>query len=288
MKTKYCLFLLLLMALGMPSTAYSQCADIFKKGVASMEAKKYKSAISYFQKAKECDKNLTKQCDEKIRECRKYINPTPNTPSTKSQIITLEKEYLEFGAEETNAKPVKVLSEMEWRCTTDANWCTVTKMDGKRLSIECQINKTPEKRTADIQVINKKETKSIKVTQKGQDAILNIIPDILQFGKEEQEYVKIHLDCTVKYNVKNWPEWVKILDEYEDKIIIKVEPFKEKKQKIRKGYISIESEDGSLKDYMDIEQYKELQQPASKDANAEKKEQKSSGRQYLFNFKKDN
>ena len=48
MKTKYFLFILLLMVLSMPSVAYSQCADIFKQGVALMEAKKYKSAISYF------------------------------------------------------------------------------------------------------------------------------------------------------------------------------------------------------------------------------------------------
>ena len=70
MKTKYCLFILILMALNMPLVAYSQCADIFKQGVSLMQAKKYKSAISYFQKAKKCDESLSKQCDEKIREVK--------------------------------------------------------------------------------------------------------------------------------------------------------------------------------------------------------------------------
>lgn len=284
MKTKYFLFILLLMVLSMPSVAYAQCADIFKQGVALMEAKKYKSAISYFQKAKKCDKNLAKQCDENIKVCRESINPIPIP--TKSYVITLDKGMLEFGSEETGAKFVKVTSEVEWKCSTDANWCIVTKKNESSLSINCKINNTTQKRTAVILVDNGKDKKSIYVHQKGQDAILNIVPDELKFGKEGDDYVKIPLKSTVKYSVKNWPEWVKIQDEFEDMIIIKVEPFKEKRQKSREGYISIESEDGSLKDYLDIEQYKDLQQQTSKDAKTEKKEQKNSGRKTLLN--KDN
>lgn len=278
MKTKYYLFVLLLMVLNMPLTAYSQCADIFKQGVALMEAKKYKSAISYFQKAKKCDKNLAKQCDDKISECRKLINPTPI--ATKSYVITLNPETLEFGSEETASKSVKVTSEVEWTCNTDANWCTLTKLDANRLAIECKINKTTDKRIADVRVNNGKETKSIQVTQKGLDAILNIVPNLpLEFGKDGVQYMEIPLECTMEYQVESKPAWVTIFREDMNMIAIKVEPLKGKE---REGIFSIVSQDGSKKDYVVIKQYKKLQKPVSKDAKTEKKEQKSSGRKTVF------
>ena len=267
MKTKYCLLVLLLMVLNMPLTAYSQCADIFKQGVALMEAKKYKSAISYFQKAKKCDENLAKQCDVKISECRKLITPTPI--STKSSVITLENEILEFGSEETSAKSVAVTSEIEWTCTTDANWCTVIKMDEKRLAIECNINKTTDERTANVQVDNEREKKSIKVIQKGMDAKLDIVPNLpLEFGKEGKDYIEIPLECTMEYQVESKPEWVTVFREDMNMIAIKVEPLKGKE---REGIFSIVSLDGTKKDYVIIKQYKKLQQSASKYAKTEKK-----------------
>lgn len=278
MKTKYCLFILLLMVLSMPSVAYAQCADIFKQGVALMEAKKYKSAISYFQKAKKCDKNLAKQCDEKIKVCRESINPIPIP--TKSYVITLDKGMLEFGSEETGAKSVKVTSEVEWKCSTDANWCVVTKKNESSLSINCKINNTTQKRTAVILVDNEKDKKSIYVHQKGQDAILNIVPNLpLEFGKDGVEYMEIPLECTMEYLVESKPAWVTIFREDMNMIAIKVEPLKGKE---REGIFSIVSQDGSKKDYVVIKQYKKLQKPVSKDAKTEKKEQKSSGRKTVF------
>ena len=284
MKTKYYLFVLLFMALNMPLTAYSQCADIFKQGVALMEAKKYKSAIGFFQKAKKCDKNLAIQCDEKIRECRKYINPTVNPPSTKSYVITLEKETLEFGSEETAARSVKVTSDVEWSCSTDADWCTITKMDDKRLAIECKINKTSAERTANVRVNNGKETKIIKVVQKGMDAVLRFAPNqMLTFGKDGDDYVELLLESTMEYRIEHKPEWVTIHREYLDMIIIKIEPLSG--GKFREGIFSIISQDGTKKDFVVIKQYKKLPQSVSNDAKTEKKTQKSSGRKTLVNSK---
>ena len=282
MKRKYGWFVLLVMMLSMPLVAYSQCTDIFKQGVAMMEAKKYKSAISYFQKAKKCDKNLAKQCDEKIYECRRLINPTPKP--VKSSVITLEKEILEFGSEETSAKTVKVTSEIEWTCTTDANWCTVTKMDGK-VAIACEVNQTTNERKTTIRVDNGKEPQSITVVQKGKDAVLRFAPNqSLEFGKEGVEYLEIPLECTISYRVDSKPEWVIVFREDTDMIAIKIAPFKSK-DKEREGIFSIVSKDGSKKDYVVIKQFKKMPKPVVDDAEGEEQTEPKRGRKTWKNRK---
>ena len=283
MKRKYGWFVLLIMMLSMPLVAYSQCTDIFKQGVAMMEAKKYKSAISYFQKAKKCDKNLAKQCDEKIYECRKLINPIKKE-EVKSSVITLDKETLEFGSEETSAKTVKVISEIDWTCTTDANWCTATKMDGK-VAIACQINQTTDERKAAIQVDNGKETKSIIVVQKGKDAVLRFAPNqSFEFGKEGVEYLEIPLECTMSYRVDSKPEWVTVFREDTDMIAIKIAPLK-RTDKDREGIFSIISMDGSKKDYVIIKQFKKMPKPVADDAEGEEQTEPKRGRKTWLNRK---
>ena len=283
MKRKYGWFVLVVMMLSMPLVAYSQCADIFKQGVAMMEAKKYKSAISYFEKAKKCDKNLAKQCDEKIYECRRLINPIKKD-LVKSSVITLDKEILEFGSEETSARTVKVTSEIEWTCTTDANWCTVTKMDGK-VAIACKINQTTDERKATIRVENGKENKSITVVQKGMEAVLRFAPNqSLEFGKEGVEYLEIPLECTMSYRVDSKPEWVTVFREDTDMIAIKIAPFKSK-DKEREGIFSIVSKDGSKKDYVVIKQFKKMPKPVVDDAEGEEQTEPKRGRKTWKNRK---
>lgn len=285
MKTKYCLFVLLLMFLNMPLVAYSQCADIFKQGVALMEAKKYKSAISYFQKAKKCDESLAKECDERINECRGYLKIVPSKPAL-SYVITLEKETLDFGAEETGAKQVKVTSGADWNCTSDADWCTVIKKNANSLSINCKINQTSAERTATIRVNNGKETKNINVVQQGMEAMLKFAPNqSLEFGKEGAEYHEILLNSTMNYQIDNKPEWVTIFRDDTDMIAIKVEPMK-RSDSDREGIFSIVSLDGTQKDYVVIKQYKKLQKTVAKedenDGESEVKKNKGKKRRGLW------
>lgn len=279
MKTKYSLLVLLLMVLNMPLAAYSQCADIFKQGVALMEAKKYNSAISYFQKAKKCDNSLAKQCDDKIAECRRRIKPIPQKTTT-SYVITLDKPSVEFAAEETSAKSVKVTSGADWDCTSDADWCTVIKKNENSLSINCKINQTSAERTATVRVNNGKETMNINVIQKGMDAILKFAPGLsLKFGKEGDDFVELPLICTVEYEVHEKPEWVTVQKVLTDLIIIKVEPLS-RSEKDREGIFSIVSSDGTQKDYVVIKQYKKLPKPVSEanESGEEEVNKKSKGK----------
>lgn len=253
MKRKYGWFVLVVMMLSMPLIAYSQCADIFKQGVAMMEAKKYKSAISYFEKAKKCDKNLAKQCDEKIYECRRLINPIKKDP-VKSSVITLDKEILEFGSEETSARTVKVTSEIEWTCTTDANWCTMTKMDGK-VAIACKINQTADERKADIRVDNGKETKHITVIQKGVGVIFDIIPEQLDVEKEGG-ILEIELECNIDYVIEYIPEWIKVRHQNHNMMIIKVDAYEFSKKESKRDDVLVVKTPNGESDHVEIIQWK--------------------------------
>lgn len=255
MKTKYCIFILLIMALSMPLTAYSQCADMFKEGVALMSQKKYKTAKTYFKDAKECDPRLAKQCDEKIRECDKLINPKPISSPSLSHVMTIDKNELSFGAESTAPQTVKVQSSMEWVCSSDADWCEVVKNGDKLLSISCQVNKSAEERTTTVQLSNGKDTKYVKVVQEGLSHVLDIIDNVIEFGKDGTNNYEIKLNCNVDYEVLYQPEWVEKLYQNRDVIVIRVKGLG-RLVKERKDYFEILSLDGSIKDHVLIKQSK--------------------------------
>ena len=257
MKTKYFLFILLLMVLSMPSVAYAQCADIFKQGVALMEAKKYKSAISYFQKAKKCDNNLAKQCDEKISECRKLINPTPI--ATKSYVITLNPETLEFGSEETAYQSIKVKSDIDWECSSDADWCEVFKKNNEQLSVRCDINKSANDRNTKVRISNGKDSKFINIVQEGVDIIFDVIPEQIHAMKEG-EILELPLNCNTDYVVEFKPEWVNVRYQGHDMMIIKVDAYKfSKKEEKREDVLIVKTPDGKI-DRIKITQWKKKPQ----------------------------
>lgn len=289
MRSKFCLSVLFILALNMPLAVYSQCADIYNEGVTLMENGRYKDAINVFKAAKECDSSLAQQCDAKIRECRKKIapdsKPKSSPSSNASYIMTIDKKELYFGAESTAPQTVKVQSSIEWPYSSSDTWCKVSKNSDKLLSISCDINKSSEKRTAIVTLGNGKDTKKIKVIQEGKEAILNIIPDKLVFDKEEQDYVKIPLECTVTYQIVDQPIWIKVLDEYMEQIVVKVEPFKVRGN-YREGYLKIKSADGNEEDYVKIEQYKKLPGANSKNNVGEKKGEKISKRRTFLGNKK--
>lgn len=259
MNCRFYLFALLVLVLHMPLGAYSQCADVYDKGISLMGEGKYTDAISYFQAAKQCDNSLTKQCDAKIRECRRRI--TPNTKSETNTIsykINLDNLRIDFGAEETGTKAVKVNSEAIWECTSsNPNWCTVVKKSESSLAIQCKVNETTEDRIATIQVRNDKEKLNIEVNQKGMQAILRFAPDQnLEFGKEGRK-IDIYLQSTIEYKIDENPDWVKILSQDMDKIVVRVEPLKGK-DKERNSEIIIVSKDGTKRSSVEIKQYKKL------------------------------
>lgn len=253
------------MMLNMPLVAYSQCAKIFKEGVALMEKKKYKSAKSYFKEAKLCDKNLAKQCDEKIRECDRKIKESVKDPIIKTSFkITLETQRVEFGEEHTAAKQVTVTSDADWTCSSNADWCKVTKTSKNKLSISCSINKTDQVRTANVEVKNDKEKLNIEVVQKGKVAVLNIIEPEYKFWRKGSDYFKIPIECNIEYFVNDdeWPEWLQLHELLPDKIIIKVAPiefkWRDRKSKIageRTFFIKISSSDKTKNEEVLIRQY---------------------------------
>lgn len=268
MKNKYCI-LLLLVLFNMPLIVYSQCADYLKEGESLMAKKKYKSAITYFQRAKECDNSLAKKSDEYINNCRKYLRQSEEKV-TQSYIITISSDALDFGAESTSSQSVKVECEAEWKCSSDSEWCSVVKMNEKSLSITCSINKSTDDRTAIVRLDNEKETKSIQVVQKGVDGFLDIIPDQVDLGKEG-DILSIPLKCNTSYEIGNKPDWLNVMAKEKEMIIVEIGAYKfSGKENVRQGVLSVVTPDGKS-DFVIIAQHKKYKRP-DKDSDKRKKE----------------
>ena len=49
------------------------CMDLYQRANSLRDSKKWLEAISYYQRAKKCDPNLRRDCDEQIEKCRKRL-----------------------------------------------------------------------------------------------------------------------------------------------------------------------------------------------------------------------
>lgn len=243
MYSKFYLFVLFILALNMPLVAYSQSAGIYEKGIDLMNKGKYKDAISLFQAAKDVDDSLSKQCDEKIRECKRLMPKSNYTSPSKSNsgvsyVININKEELHFGAESTVPQTVKVSSSAEWISFSNVNWCKVTK-NGDKVSITCDINRSAKQRMAVVTLENEKDSKKVKIVQEGVKAILNIIPEQINIGKEG-DIKAIELECNVAYEIEQKPEWVEVMSKDSEKIIIEVAEYKfPKGVSVRQNVLSV-------------------------------------------------
>lgn len=61
-----------MMACSMQINAQS-CADLFKRANSLRDSRKYADAITYYQRAKDCDANLRSDCNKWIKYCRERL-----------------------------------------------------------------------------------------------------------------------------------------------------------------------------------------------------------------------
>ena len=267
------------MLMNIPLAAYSQCADIYSQGEAFMKKRKYHTAIKYFRQAKSCDKSLAKKCDENIRKCQEYLKPQPVV----SKIITLNAESLHFGAESTAAQSIKVECAVDWECESNADWCTIVKKNEKSVSITCAINESVGERKTVIRLYNDGDTKNVEIIQEGQESFIEFAADQIDLGKEG-DILRIPLACNTTYKITSKPDWVNVIAEEPDMIIIEVGAYAfPKKENIRQGVLSIGTSDGKS-DFVIVAQHKKYKKPkvnASKDKQKAKKSNNNKIKAYI-------
>ena len=117
------------------------CADLYKKANSLKNSKNYAEAITYYQRAKDCDFNLRSDCNRQIEYCRKRL-PVLEI-SDKEIVIPYQ------GGD----KQIEVKSTGKWDIDGTTNWCSTDAFDSKNFIIQCrEANNSTRSKVATLMV----------------------------------------------------------------------------------------------------------------------------------------
>lgn len=201
MKTtiKYILLVAIMALAALPAAAQSACDNLYNKGLQAqqtMTIASQNSAISYFQKAKNCydsQANKTK-CDQQIKVCRDNITNIQKkgkkaTPSAEAAAIpapepepqraatapaapardvqlSIDCAYIKFKAKGGEYKKAKVICNYpDWEVSRKPDWVKCFKNDDNEVIVECEKNTTGEERNGNIEIQCGDKTATFMVIQ---------------------------------------------------------------------------------------------------------------------------
>lgn len=203
-----------MLAASMQAQAQS-CADLFKQANALRNSGKYKEAITYYQKAKACDPNLTKDCNKAIKACQSFL-----TTKTTNLVVSDQEIVIPYQGSD---KLINVTADGKWNLEGDTDWLNTSVYGSKKFVVECrEPNNSTRARTATLMVKSGSLFKSIKVTQQGREEYIEASARSLSFPASGTKD-SISIESNAHWDVKTAPSWCKI-EKSEDGIRITVLP----------------------------------------------------------------
>ena len=173
------------------------CMELYKRAQSLRNSKDYAEAITYYLKAKDCDAELTADCNKWIKYCE---------------------ERLKFTISETVAtipyqggdKHIEVDTYGDWKVEGMTDWCKTNVYDKKNFVIECRdINNGTNDKVTTLLVKSGSVYKSLKVIQEGRPAYVEVGAESLSFPSEgTMEEIKI--ESNVNWDVASVPSWCKV------------------------------------------------------------------------------
>ena len=202
----------LLALMGMLTCSVSMqaqsCMELYKRAQSLKNSKNYAEAITYYLKAKDCDAELTTDCNKGIKYCEDRL---------KLAISETEVKIPYQGGD----RQIVVDSYGDWKVEGTTDWCNTNVYDNKNFVVECRdvYNGTIDK-IATLLVKSGSIYKSLKVIQEGRPAYVEVGAESLSFPPEgTMEEIKI--ESNVNWDVTSVPSWCKV-DKKEDGIRIVV------------------------------------------------------------------
>lgn len=186
-----------MMACSMQINAQS-CADLFKRANSLRNSRKYADAITYYQRAKDCDANLRSDCNKWIKYCRERL---PKLEVSEQEVVI---------PYQGGDKQVMVKSSDRWKIDGTTEWCNTDAFKSSRLIVKCrEANNSTRDKVTTLMVKSGALFKSIKVVQKGRPEYLEVEAQSLSFpakGAEED----IAIESNAKWDVTSIPSWCKV------------------------------------------------------------------------------
>lgn len=205
----------LLAAIGMIACSmqlYAQsCADLYKRANSLKDSKNYAEAITYYQRARDCDANLRTDCNKWIEYCRKRL---PKLEISEQEIVI---------PYQGGDKKIEVTSTDKWTIDGMTEWCNTDAFNAKNFIIQCrEANNSTRSKTATLMVKSGSLYKSVKVIQEGRPEYIEVGAQSLSFPAKGTED-DITIESNANWDVTSIPSWCKI-EKKDDGIHIIVSP----------------------------------------------------------------
>lgn len=201
----------LLAAIGMIACSMQlnaqSCADLYKRANSLKDNKNYADAITYYQRAKDCDANLRTDCNKWIKYCRERL---PKLEISDQEIII---------PYQGGDKKISVMSTDKWKIDGMTEWCNTDALNSKNFIIQCrEANNSTRSKVATLMVKSGSLYKSIKVIQEGRDEYIEVGAHSLSFpSKGTDEVIKV--ESNANWNVTSVPSWCKVEKNEKDSCI---------------------------------------------------------------------
>ena len=205
----------LLAAIGMIACSMQlnaqSCADLYKRANSLKDSKKYAEAITYYQRARDCDANLRTDCNKRIEYCRKHL---PKLEISEQEIVI---------PYQGGDKKIEVASTDKWKIDGMTEWCNTEAFNAKNFIIQCrEANNSTRSKTATLMVKSGSLYKSVKVIQEGRPEYIEVGAQSLSFPAKGTED-DITIESNANWDVTSIPSWCKI-EKKDDGIHIIVSP----------------------------------------------------------------
>lgn len=179
------------------------CGELFKRANLLKASGRYADAITYYQRAMDCDGNLKKDCNRLIKECRQGL-------------VSTEKNKLDISAQEIRIpyqggdSKITVTSSKKWNVEGTNDWCGTENFNSKAFVVQCreQNNSTRDKETT-LTVKSGSLYKTLKVIQEARPEYIEVDATSLSFPSKGTEQ-KISVESNAKWDVTSIPSWCKV------------------------------------------------------------------------------
>ena len=205
----------LLAAIGMIACSMQlnaqSCADLYKRANSLKNSKNYAEAITYYQRARDCDANLRTDCNKWIEYCRKRL---PKLEISEQEIV------IPYQGGDKN---IEVTSTDKWKIDGMTEWCNTDAFDSKNFIVQCrEANNSTRSKTATLMVKSGSLYKTVKVIQEGRPEYIEVGAQSLSFPAKGTED-DITIESNANWDVTSIPSWCKI-EKKDDGIHIIVSP----------------------------------------------------------------
>lgn len=205
----------LLAAIGMIACSMQlnaqNCADLYKRANSLKNSKNYAEAITYYQRARDCDANLRTDCNKWIEYCRNHL---PKLEISEQEVVI---------PYQGGDKKIEVTSTDKWKIDGMTEWCNTDAFNAKNFIIQCrEANNSTRSKTATLMVKSGSLYKSVKVIQEGRPEYIEVGAQSLSFPAKGTED-DITIESNANWDVTSIPSWCKI-EKKDDGIHIIVSP----------------------------------------------------------------